>query len=239
MRLAAVQVRATRGELSGNRSRLARLAAQAATESDLVVLPEMAASGYLFRDAAAVASVAEPPCGPTWSVLAPIAASARCWMVCGFVEAAGDRFFNSALVIDPSGALAFTYRKTLLFDADHRWATPGDSGYQAFDADWGSFGVGICMDLNDDAFVAWAARSRLSAVALPTNWLDEGLSVWPYWRWRLGPAGVLVAANTWGSEELDGEVTPFAGQSAILDARGLYAAAPAVGHCVLRAVIAR
>ena len=237
MRLAAVQVRATRGDLAGTRGRMARLAAEAAASSDLVVLPEMAASGYLFRDREAVSAVAEPPQGPTWSILAPIAAAAGCWLVCGFVESAGDRFFNSALVIDPRGALAFTYRKTLLFDADHRWATPGDSGYRSFDADWGSFGVGICMDLNDDAFVAWAARARLSAVALPTNWLDEGLPVWPYWRWRLGPTGVLVAANTWGSEELDGIVTPFAGQSAILDARRLYAGAPAAGDGVLRAVI--
>ena len=89
----------------------------------------------------------------------------------GFPEVDGDRFFNSALVINALGELAFCYRKTLLYEADETWATPGDSGYRYFDTNWGRFAPGICMDLNDDRFVQWCADNALDALAFPTNWI--------------------------------------------------------------------
>ena len=129
MRVAAVQFKATKGAVEASRSALVGLTDAAATDAELVVLPEMAVTGYLFKDAAAVRAVAEAPSGPTFQALAPIAKARGCHVVCGFAEAARDRLFNSALVIDPSGALAGVYRKTLLYEADLPWATPGDSGY--------------------------------------------------------------------------------------------------------------
>jgi len=154
--------------------------------------------------------------------------------VCGFPERAGDRLFNSALVIDPSGARAFTYRKTLLFEADLPWATPGDSGYRSFDGAEGCFGVGICMDLNDDRFLAWCGAAGVDVLALPTNWIDEGVSTWPYWAWRMSSvSATLVAANTYGSE---GD-TRFSGCSAILAGRTVLAAAPATGDGTISATL--
>ena len=131
-------------------------------------------------------------------------------------ERAGPRLHNSALVLDDRGDLAFVYRKTLLFDADTTWASPGDSGYRSFRTRAGAFGVGICMDLNDPRFLYWLWRSRLDALAFPTNWVDEGSPVWPYWSARVGGSGaVLVAANTYGTED----DWSFSGRSAILARR--------------------
>ncbi len=234
MRVGAVQFRAVRGDVEASRRRLVALARQAAEGSDLVVLPEMAATGYVFPDAAAVRAVSEPPDGPTLAALAPVAREARCWLVAGFPERAGERLFNSALVVDPAGALRFVYRKTLLYEADTPWATPGDSGYRAFDTDAGRFGVGICMDLNDDGFVAWAAGADLDAIAFPTNWVadDSGTSVWDYWAWRLGPMrAALVAANTWGQQDH----VRFTGASAVLQQRWVLSHLPEEGDGVLRA----
>ena len=157
------------------------------------------------------------------------------WLVAGFPEVEGDRLFNSALVLDPTGELRFVYRKTLLYEEDLHWATPGDSGYATFDTEAGDFTVGICMDLNDDRFVAWCAQARPRAVAFPTNWVEEGHRVWPYWAWRLdGTGSALVAANSWGPEGH----TAFRGESAIIDARTVLAAAPPTGDGVLRADLA-
>ena len=77
MRVAAVQYRATKGDVDRSRGVLVRLAERAAVDADLVVLPEMAATGYVFPDAAAVRAVSEPAVGPTFEALAPIARAHR------------------------------------------------------------------------------------------------------------------------------------------------------------------
>lgn len=236
MRVAAVQFKARRDDPARSLRALRRAAERAAVDADLVVLPEMAATGYVFPSPAAVAAVAEPAQGPTLEALAPIARSAGCWLVCGFPEREADRLFNSALVIDPAGGLAFTYRKTLLFDADVPWATPGDSGYRRIDGDAGSFGVGICMDLNDDRFVGWCADADVDVVALPAAWLDEDMLVWPYWALRMfGVPGALAVANTWGRED----DVRFAGSSAVMHGGRVLARAGRSGDAEIRAVVRR
>ena len=230
MRVAAVQFK--RGQLEHNQAieQLGRWAARGACDADLVVLPEMAATGYVFEDLAAVSVVAEEATGATFQRLAPIARIARCWIVAGFPERELDRVFNSAMVIDPTGELAFTYRKTLLYDAEVGWATPGDSGYRFFDTDQGRFTVGICMDLNDDAFVQWCGKCNASVLAFPTNWVQEEEDVWNYWAWRLSNLQcALVAANTHGKE---GSLT-FSGRSLVLKNREVLAAAPVLGNSVV------
>lgn len=217
-RVAAVQFKPRKGDVSGSRGRLVRLAERASERADLVVLPEMAATGYVFPTRESVAAVAEPADGPTLAALAPIARAHHTWLVAGFPEIDGARLYNSALVIDPTGELVFVYRKTLLYDEDLHWATPGDSGYRVFEADGVRFTVGICMDLNDDAFVDWIHDQDVDLVAFPTNWVkdDSDIDLYTYWAWRLGHArAALVAANTWGR---DGHVE-FSGRSAILEQR--------------------
>ncbi len=231
-----VQFKARKGDATASRASLVALADRAAPATDLLVLPEMAVTGYVFPDAAAVRAVAERPDGPTATALAEVARRHRTWVVAGFAEDAGERLYNSALVLDRDGRLAFVYRKTLLYDADVPWASPGDSGYAAFDTGAGRFAVGICMDLNDDRFVEWVRGVNPHAVAFPTNWVrgDSGIDVWAWWAWRLrGVEAALVAANTWGPEP----GTTFTGRSAVLQQRVIRAHLPAEGDGVARAVV--
>lgn len=234
LRVAAVQFKPTKGDKAGSLARLAGLCREAAQGSDLVVLPEMAATGYVFANRDEIAPFLEDARGETFAALAPIARESKCWIVCGFPERAGDHLYNSALVIDSGGELRFCYRKTLLYDADETWALPGDSGYATFETNAGSFTVGICMDLNDDGFVDWCASAGTHAIAFPTNWLDQGDPIWGYWAWRLdGVSSALIAANTYGSE---GE-TKFIGTSAVIHGRRVLAAAPSEGDCIIRATL--
>lgn len=247
MRVAAAQFRPTRGDKTGTLQRLVALARGTARWArgegdgeglDLIVLPEMAVTGYVFRGPDEVRPLAED-LGPggdseTLRALAPVAREAGAWLVVGLPERAGDRLFNSALVLDRQGALRFVYRKTLLFEADETWATPGDSGYRVFEDARASFTVGICMDLNDDAFIAHCAAAQARAVALPTNWLDQGEEVWGYWAWRMAAVpSALVAANTYGVDR----GTRFRGQSAILDGQTLLASAARSGDAGLQAAL--
>jgi predicted amidohydrolase len=234
MNVAAVQFKAKRGDRDGSRSRLLALADEAAAGADLVVLPEMACTGYVFASVAEAQRVAEPADGPTVRLFQEVAARRGAWIVGGFPESAGSRLYNSAFVIDARGQLAFTYRKTMLYEADRTWAWPGDSGYRRFETAGGAFGVGICMDLNDPRFLLWCWRSRLDAIAFPTNWVEEGLEVWPYWRERVGGSGAaLVAANTWGDEP----GVMFTGRSAVIEGDVVRASAARTGDAVVRAEV--
>lgn len=234
VKVAAIQSKAIKGDKAASLRRLTALARDAAIGADLLVLPEMAATGYVFDSPADIEPHLESPEGETFAALAPVARENGCWIVSGFAEHAGDRFFNSAHVIDPSGKLHACYRKTLLYDNDKTWATPGDSGYLRIETRAGAFTVGICMDLNDDRFVDWCRDADVRAIAFPTNWLDQGENVWPYWVWRLaGVRSALVAANTYGAEG----TLRFVGTSAILAGPRLLAAAPKEGDFILRATV--
>ncbi len=239
MRLAAVQFKPDRQDLPGSRARLAHLAAEAAASSDLVVLPEMAGAGYVFDRVEDVPL--EAPDGPTFAALSPVARAHGAWIVAGFPERADDGAYNSALIIDAQGALAGVYRKTLLFEADLTWARPGRGDYPVFNAAGGRFTVGICMDLNDPRFILWCWRQRVDAVAFPTNWLEEGLDIWPYWHGRLGGSGAaLVAANTWGEDRSPGQGTiRFCGRSGIFARHTELATLGPSGDGVARATFER
>ncbi len=231
MRVAAIQFEPTRGPSSGSLFRLLPLVEQAAADADLVVCPEMAATGYLFPSAEEARKVAETPTGPTFQALSVIAERHRCWVVCGFAEDAGDVLYNSAMVIAPDGTLVFVYRKLLLYDPDYNWARPGDAGVAILEMGGLRVSVGICMDLNNPHFVQWLADARIDICAFPTNWVHEDtVDMHAYWQQRLAPTHtVLVAANRYGQED----DTPFSGQSAVLSRAGVLTAGPRAGDGVI------
>ena len=115
-------------------------------EADLIVLPELFASGYQFVSQEEVQRLAEPvPDGPTTRRLLEIAKRRRMHLVAGLPEQAGSRCYNSAVVVGPSGFLG-CYRKTHLFYEETLFFTAGDSGFQVWDIGPAKIGVMICFD---------------------------------------------------------------------------------------------
>lgn len=120
------------------RANLARLAklVKAAVEggAKLIVLPELATTGYSFMSAAEAAPFAEvvgPP-GPFASdkSLPVMRLFARQWDVCivwGMIEkdAVTGKLYNSQCFVDPSGEVV-SYRKVNQWGNDYIWCTPGD-----------------------------------------------------------------------------------------------------------------
>lgn len=213
--LAVVQYKPRRGARNANLERLVALTTQALVGgAKLVVLPEMAATGYRFPNPEAIRPLAEVPRGPTYKALAPLAKQHKAQIVIGFVEDHEGRLFNAAIVISPEGKIEAHYRKRLLYIDDHTWANPGDLPYPTFNTPWGPTTLCICMDINDPRFITHVRRTRPAVVVFPTNWVDEGRDdVHTYWANQLrGWNGIFVAADRWGTED---DVT-FYGRSAIL-----------------------
>ena len=115
-------------------------------EADLMVLPELFASGYQFVSQSEAERLAEPvPDGPTTRRLAEVARQRRMHIVAGLPERAGSRCYNSAVVVGPTGFLG-CYRKTHLFFEETLFFTPGNSGFQIWDIGPAKIGVMICFD---------------------------------------------------------------------------------------------
>lgn len=231
---AAIQYRPPKGEPALARQALAELADEAGRQgATLIVAPEMATTGYMWASPEEILPHTEPARGPTLAALAPVAARHGAWIVCGFAERDGEALYNSALIVGPDGR-AGTYRKVLLYRADETWARPGDQRMY-FEHAGRRLLPAICMDMNDDGLILALHRAGIDVLPFCTNWVEEGIDVWGYWRARLaGWPGALVAADTWGEDR----GTVFAGRSVIWGADGVVrASAGPTGDAVLVAEI--
>ncbi len=150
----------------------AAVEAAAAGGADIVVLPELAASGYVL-DATALRPVAESATapGPALSAWSRSAAAHRVTVVGGFAEVTDGQLYNSAVVIGPDGAIAGLYRKLHLFGAERGTFTPGDTGLPIIDVDGLRLGVVICYDLRFPEVLRILALRGASVVAVPTAWV--------------------------------------------------------------------
>jgi predicted amidohydrolase len=222
--------------VEANRVRLTRLIVAAAEAgAELVVAPEMCCTGYLFSDRQAIEPYCETPDGLTACEFGGLARELGITLAYGWpeIEPTSGRFYNSASVCFPDDRAPLHYRKRLLYEADTSWAEPGDTPYPVWSTPGGlRTTLGICMDLNDDRFVEHLRRSDVRLCAFPTNWLDQGFSIWGYWAYRLhGTSACLVAANTYGVED----ETAFRGETAVLDGRMLLGYAAPTGDDIVLA----
>lgn len=102
------------------------LPAVAADGADLLLLPELFASGYNIGDQ--LAARAETADGPAAQAIAALARAHGVAIHYGFAEADGDAYFNSAQCFGPDGMRLGQHRKLLFppgFERDH--FTPGRS----------------------------------------------------------------------------------------------------------------
>lgn len=145
-----------------------RGAAEAGAE--LVVLPELTATGSSFADAAEASSRAEPLTGRTVSGLRSLSEEHQLVLVAGFCEASGlERPYNSAVVLD-RGDLLGTYRKTHLWDSEKLLFTPGSETPPVVPTTVGRIGLVVCYDLEIPEVTRRLAGEQAQLVAAPANW---------------------------------------------------------------------
>ena len=171
VRIGCHQIAPVVGELDGNRARaLAAIDAAAAAGAQVVVLPELVSSGYVFRDAAEARALAEPADGPTLAGWAERAAAGGLVIVGGFAELGADgRLYNSAALVDPDGVRA-VYRKAHLWDREPLVFAAGDEPPAVLDTAHGRIGVIVCYDLEFPEWSRAVALRGAELLCVPTNW---------------------------------------------------------------------
>jgi predicted amidohydrolase len=222
-RVAAIQFNPMLGKKEENVERLLQLVEEAARqEARLIVLPEMATTGYCWASREEIAPYVEPIPGPTTERFQELAARYNCYIALGLPELDPTTgvYYNSLALLGPAG-LVGAYRKIHSYIAEPRWARDGDQGFPVWETPLGRLGAVICMDAMYFESTRIAALRGADVILFPTNWLEEHCpSSW--WMARALENGVyLIVANRSDVER----GVEFSGGSCILNPDGTIQAA--------------
>lgn len=172
VRIACIQMAPEVGAKDANvRKTLEMVDKAAAGGAKLIVLPELANSGYVFESREEAFALAEPvPGGPTTSAWAKAATQHGVHLVAGITERAGPVLYNSAVLIGPEGYVG-TFRKVHLWSAENLFFEPGDLGFPVYRTPIGRIGMAICYDGWFPETFRLCALQGADIVCVPTNWV--------------------------------------------------------------------
>ena len=159
------------GDLDGNRElALAAIAEAVEHGADVIVLPELTTSGYMFESAEEAASVALDPDHEILREWGAAASANGVIVAGGFAERGEDgRTYNSAAVFDPTG-LRTVYRKLHLWDREKLWFAPGEQPPPVIDTAVGKLSVIVCYDVEFPELTRMVALAGTQLLVIPTNW---------------------------------------------------------------------
>jgi predicted amidohydrolase len=172
VKVACIQMEPRVGEKARNLERSLGFIEEAAGQgARLVVLPELANSGYVFETREEAFECAEEiPSGPTVAAWAAAAHDHGLYLAAGICERAATQLFNSGVLIGPEGYIG-PFRKMHLWNEENLFFEPGDLGFPVFPTPIGRLAAIICYD-------GWFPESwRLCAlqgadiVCMSTNWV--------------------------------------------------------------------
>jgi predicted amidohydrolase len=201
--------------------RVSELVRRAATEADLVVLPELWHVGAFALELAR--QHAEPRTGPFVETMRGLAADTGTWLHAGsFAEldpATGNRY-NTSLLLDPAGQVVATYRKQYLFgwEAGERSVMSAGDDVVVAATPLGATGLATCYDLRFPELFRALVDDGATAYAMASGWPAVRIEHWTVLaRARaIENQAWLVACNTAG--EHNGVV--MGGRSLVVDPWG-------------------
>ncbi|MBQ4507017.1 MAG: carbon-nitrogen hydrolase family protein [Firmicutes bacterium] len=150
MRIAVSNFDAAWGDKAKNLEKMEAETREAAAKgADLVLFPELALTGYWYKEPEDGSEcmqhlLAETIPGPSSDRMAALAKELGVYIAFGLPEKAGDVYYNSAAILTPEGE-TLSYRKIHPIGDESKWAVCGDKPFM-FETPWGRIGVSICYD---------------------------------------------------------------------------------------------
>lgn len=232
VKIACIQMEPAVGEKQRNLSRSIELISAAAKNgANLVVLPELCNSGYVFETREEAFSLSEEiPGGESTLAWAEAAARHNLHLVAGIDEREGSVLYNSAVMIGPQGYIG-TFRKVHLWNEENLFFEPGNLGFPVFKTAIGRIGCHICYDSWFPESHRLAALQGADIICIPTNWVPipgqdpkrEAMANILVMAAAHSNSVFIAAADRIGSER--GQ--PFIGQSIIVGSAGWPIGGPA------------
>ncbi|MBU8871110.1 MAG: hypothetical protein KOO60_09650 [Gemmatimonadales bacterium] len=190
---------------------------------DLVVLPELFATGYQFISRQEALAVAEDvTCrkgdNPICDRLDSLAAERNMTIVAGLAERSGDSLFNSSVLFHPDGSHG-VYRKVHLFLDEKLIFDPGDLGFPVFKACGTTLGMMVCFDWIFPEAARSLALSGAEILCHPSNLLLPWCPAAMITRSQENRVFSLTS-NRIGREDRTGAPAEFIGMSQIVSPQG-------------------
>ncbi|MFX1470719.1 MAG: nitrilase-related carbon-nitrogen hydrolase, partial [Promethearchaeota archaeon] len=113
-------------------------------KADLLVLPELFATGYTFVSKKETESLAEDLEGQTAQFLIKLSKKTKATIVGGFIEKDEDNLYNSAMIVFDSKILG-VYRKLHLYYKEKLWFSPGNKQLEIYNVNNINIGIMICF----------------------------------------------------------------------------------------------
>ncbi|OZC34753.1 hydratase [Marinobacter vinifirmus] len=170
--IACVQFEPRFGDVDYNIGKSVELIERASNSgAQVIVLPELCSTGYVFRTRSEAFELAETiPGGPASKAWSDVARRLGVIIISGIAELDGNNIYNSAVIVTSSGVLG-VYRKLHLWGDETLYFEPGNLGAPVFDTPYGRISVAICYDGWFPEIFRIAAMQGADLVCIPTNWV--------------------------------------------------------------------
>lgn len=157
------------GDFAGNVEKITEEIRQAVQDQiHLLVLPELATSGYVLTPAEAKAAAIDRN-HEVFTIWKALLKNSMTTVVLGFCEFEVETIFNSAALITSEEGPVF-YRKLHLWDAEKMVFEPGNVAPPVVRTPFGKVGFFICYDLEFPELPRSMALRGADIIAVPTNW---------------------------------------------------------------------
>jgi len=216
LKVGYVQTSPNFGEIDQNFNQVEGLLGD--STADLIVLPELFATGYTFISKKEVQSLAEDTRDKTAQFLIKLANRTNAVIVGGFAERFEYKIFNSAIIASSDGVLG-TYRKLHLYYKENIWFSPGNQKINIYKVNDIKIGIMICFDWIFPETARSLAILGADIIAHPAN------LVLPYCQNAMVTRCLenrvfAITANRIGTEERGKDKFYFTGASQITSYRG-------------------
>lgn len=210
-KIALVQFKPERKNVRSNVTKLQQLLY--GITADLIVLPELSNTGYLYEYTKDLAPFAEPSDGSGEFVqaLTALAVTTQGVIISGYAEISDGKLFNSAVAVSAHGVI-HNYRKIHLYADEKMLFQPGDHGLSTFSWAGVEIGIMICFDWIFPEAARTLALAGAQIIAHPAN------LVLPYCQNAMITRSIenkvfTITANRIGKEHVKNSQLTFTGAS--------------------------
>lgn len=185
---------------------------------ELLVLPELALTGYTFEDSEEAYSLSEEIGDKLTEELINIARKKDIKMAVGFLEREGKHLYNSSILLGRDGIIG-VYRKVHLFREEKAIFKAGNNGFPVFEVGTAKVGLLVCFDW------IFPEAARTLALKGADIILHSANLVMPFYQKAAVTRAIenklfIVLANRTGIEERFGTRNEFTGRSEIVNPEG-------------------
>ncbi len=217
MRVGFYQFRPLFGKVEKNLDKV--LSTLDGTDADLIVLPELAFTGYYFSGRQEAYDLAQDVTSSyVIEQLVELCKKNNFYLVSGFCEKYLDQCFNSSVLIGPQGLLQ-TYRKIHLFNEEKNIFSPGDTPLKVYSIGDVKVGMMVCFDWAFPEVTRTLALLDADIICHPSNlvlsWCQDTMLTR-----CLENRVFAITTNRYGADQRPHGELKFTGKSQIVEPGG-------------------